>query len=246
MISNDRAKYGSPTEWLSALRQDELWTFQEEQLLEADSCKTDALRTDALEAISANKTVSFFWGCYNHNVEKTIQEAWDTGMSMPNLKIIAINLLTLEWLEQQEASAIIDTRTGEPQEELNFFAPKKNLQVLLKQAWFAEVRTDAKYDATWTDGFVEALMASEYGKGIARQWAIQGARNKRNQLRAYVVGLLTDAGVLKGSYVEIANKTGLNNKERTFSTHMSRGKKQPYADWVKEYVKGDENVSEKE
>lgn len=123
-------------------------------------------------------------------------------------------------------------------EELNFFAPKKNLQELLKQAWFAEVRTDEKFDAAWTDGFIEALMASEYGEGIAWQWAVKGARNKRTLLKAYVVGLLKDAGVLKGSYIEIGNKTGLNNKERTFSTNMSRGKKQPYAEWVKEYVAG--------
>ena len=81
-------------------------------------------------------------------------------------------------------------------------------------------------------------MASEYGEGIARQWAVTGARNKRNQLKAYVVGLLKDAGVLKGSYVEIGNMTGLNNEKRTFSTNMSRGKKQPYAEWVKEYVLG--------
>ena len=123
-----------------------------------------------------------------------------------------------------------------PQEELNFFAPKKNLQELLKQAWFAEVRTDEKFDAAWTDAFVEALMASEYGEGIARQWAVKGARNKRTLLKAYVVGLLKDGGVLKGSYLAIANMTGQNNGKRTFSTNMSRGKKQPYADWVKEYI----------
>ena len=46
------------------------------------------------------------------------------------------------------------------------------------------------------------------------------------------------AGLLRVSYVEIGNKIGLNNEERTFSTNMSRGKKQPYADWVKEYVAG--------
>lgn len=121
-------------------------------------------------------------------------------------------------------------------EELNFFAPKKNLQEFLKGAWIAEVRTDAKYDTQWTDSFIEALMKSEYGEDIARQWAVKGARNKRTLLKAYVAGLLKDAGVLKGSYVAIGNKTGLNNEERTFSTIMSRGKKQPYAEWVKEYV----------
>ena len=125
-----------------------------------------------------------------------------------------------------------------PQKELNFFAPKKNLQELLKQAWFAEVRTDAKYDAQWTDGFVEALMASEHGEGIARQWAVKGARNKRNQLKGYVVGLLKDEGVLKDSYDAIAAKIGITEKSRTFSRAMGDGKKQPYADWVKAYVSG--------
>lgn len=124
-----------------------------------------------------------------------------------------------------------------PKDKLNFFAPKKNLQELLKGAWFVEIRSDEKYDSTWTDSFIEALMASEYGEGIARDWAVTGARDKKNQLKAYIVGLLKDEGVLKGhSYVEIGNKTGLNNEERTFSTNMSRGKNQPYAVWVKEYV----------
>ena len=121
--------------------------------------------------------------------------------------------------------------------ELNINAPKINLQRLLQQSWFTELRSDEKYDSTWTDSFIEALMASEYGKGIAHDWAVTGARDKKNQLKAYIVGLLKDEGVLKGrSYVEIGNMTGLNNEERTFSTNMSRGKNQPYAKWVKEYV----------
>lgn len=146
-----------------------------------------------------------------------------------------------EWLKGEEKNDADDSTEEElnnPKDELNFFAPKKNLQELLKGAWFAEVRSDEKYDSTWTDQFIVALMASEYGEGIARDWAVKGAREKKNQLKAYVVGLLKDVGVLKGSYPQIGNKTGLNNKKRTFSTNMSRGKKQPYADWVKEYVKG--------
>ncbi|MBR1801433.1 MAG: hypothetical protein IJ767_08115 [Bacteroidaceae bacterium] len=124
------------------------------------------------------------------------------------------------------------------EEELNLFAPKKNLQELLKRPWFAQVRTDARYDAAWTDGFVEALMASEYGEGIARQWAVQGVRGKKSQLKGYVVGLLVDAGVLTGGYDAIARKIDPNGKKRTFSSYMGRGKKQPYAEWVKEYVAG--------
>lgn len=122
--------------------------------------------------------------------------------------------------------------------ELNFNAPKINLQRLLQQSWFAEVRSDEKYDSTWTDSFIEALMASKYGEGIARDWAVNGAREKKKLLKSYIVGLLKDAGVLKGSYDAIATKVALTDKPRTFSRSMAEGKHQPYAEWVKEYVKG--------
>lgn len=123
-----------------------------------------------------------------------------------------------------------------PLEELNTFLPTRLLQDFLKGAWFAEMRTAEKYDAAWTDGFIEALMASEYGEDIARDWAVKGAREKKNQLKGYVVGLLKDVGVLKGSYDTIAEKVGITDKTRTFSRYMGEGKKQRYADWVKDYV----------
>lgn len=129
-----------------------------------------------------------------------------------------------------------ESEEGENVSTLNFFAPQKNLQELLKHSWFADVRTDAKYDAAWTDNFIEALIASEYGEGIARDWAVEGMRNKHNQIKAYVVGLLKDANVLKGSYDAISVKVALTDKPRTFSRAMAEGKKQRYAEWVKEYV----------
>ena len=131
-----------------------------------------------------------------------------------------------------------------PPEELSIFAPKKNMQELLKQKWFADVRTDEKYDAEWTDGFIEALMASEHRDGIARDWAVQGKRNKRTQIKGYVVGLLVDAGVLKGSYDGIAARVRLTDDPRSFSRYMGEGKRQVYADWVKEYVAQDAAIVE--
>lgn len=137
------------------------------------------------------------------------------------------------------------------EEELNYFAPTNSLQRLLKQPWFAEVRSDKRYDAAWTDAFVEALMGSEYGEGIARDWAVQGLREKKFQTKGYVIGLLKDVGVLKGSYRGIASKVGIvvneeNKKDpyRTFADYMSRGKKQPYADLVKGYAMGLKRESE--
>ena len=137
---------------------------------------------------------------------------------------------------EEETDLTVNREQENSSEELNYDAPKINLQRLLKEDWFAEVRIDNKYDSAWTDAFVEALMASEYGEGIARDWAVAGVKGKKSQLKGYVVGLLKDVGVLKGSYDSIAKKINPNDVKRQFSTYMSKGKKQPYNDWVKEYV----------
>ena len=121
-------------------------------------------------------------------------------------------------------------------EPLNYFAPQKNLQVLLSKPWFKELRTKEAYDQAWTDAFVEALMASEWRDGIASQWAVTGQRSKVKQIKGYILGLLADACVLRGSYNQIATKAGVTDDPRSFSRYMAEGKKQPYARWVKEYV----------
>lgn len=123
-------------------------------------------------------------------------------------------------------------------EPLNYFAPTKNLQELLRQPWFKALRTNERYNQQWTDGFVSALMASEYKDGIAMDWAIQGKRRKVTQIKGYIVGLLSDAHVLKGSYDSIAAKIGLTDDPRSFSRYMGQGKKQPFASWVSDYVSG--------
>jgi hypothetical protein len=133
-----------------------------------------------------------------------------------------------------------EDENAEPvEEELNFEAPKINLQQLLKQPWFAEVRSEEKYDSKWTDAFVDALMGSEYGEALAREWNNDGRLDRCTQIKGYLLGLLKDAGVLKGSYDAIAEKANLMDNPRSFSRYMANGKKQPYAPWVKGYVKGE-------
>jgi len=145
--------------------------------------------------------------------------------------------------QSQEADDILEEELP-----LNLDSPRINLQQLLKQPWFSEVRTDERYDAEWTDALVEALMASEHGEHIARDWAVQGQRERKNQIRGHLVGLLKDNDVIEGdtrnSYPEMAAKVGIvvnkSNKKNpygSFANYMTRGKNQPYADWVKEYVK---------
>lgn len=141
-----------------------------------------------------------------------------------------------EWLNP---SGNEDTQNqNESQKEINYFAPQKTLQEMLKQDCFNEVRKDRKYDEKWTDAFVEDLMKSEYGKTIAEDWALKGSRNKRNQIKGHVFGVLKDAGVLEGGYDTIAAKVVGKDEARTFGKYMGDGKNQPYAEWVKDYVAG--------
>ena len=104
MISNDRKKYKSAAEWLAALRQDELWHNRKERLQAVDSSKLASIKSKSIEELG-NGVLFSFWEDYNHDVEKVIQEGWDTGMSLVNLKRDALNILTLEWLEKQKGDS---------------------------------------------------------------------------------------------------------------------------------------------
>ena len=235
MISNERTVYGSASEWLQALRNDELWTNQQKMLQGSSENDLAACSNEALGLIGNGITFSY-WKMYQHRVEPVVTELWEMAeLSLPKLKLQTIGMLSMEWIEKRTAASGASHKTDE-KEEQNLFAPQKHLQELLRQKWFKELRTNDDYDAAWTDAFVEALMASEWKDGIANDWAIKGERKKTTQIKGFVVGLLKDNGVLKGSYDGIASKVGLTEPSRTFSRYMSQGKNQPYADWVKEYV----------
>lgn len=121
-------------------------------------------------------------------------------------------------------------------EPLNFFAPSKHLKVLLADEWFSLLTTnEGRYNQEWTDGFVEALMHSEWGEQIARDWTV---KEKRLTLKCMIVGVLKDAGVLKGSYNQIAKLLDLDGENpATLAKYLGMGKKQGYTEWITEYVK---------
>ena len=137
-------------------------------------------------------------------------------------------------LPRRTATGCRGEEAGSP--ELNYFAPTKILKEMLKEDWFEDVRCKDDYDEQWTDAFIETLMSSSWKDAIAADWSVNGKRNKRTQIKGYIVGLLTDAGVLKGSYDAIARKIDPTDETRRFSRYMSQGKKQPFAQWVMEYI----------
>lgn len=139
----------------------------------------------------------------------------------------------LRKLQQAQEAA---RNTADGVEPLNFFAPSKRLKQLLADEWFSLLTTnEGRYNQEWTDGFVEALMHSEWGEQIARDWSV---KEKRLTLKCMIVGALKDAGVLKGSYNQIAKLLDLDGENpATLAKYLGMGKKQGYAEWIMDYVK---------
>ena len=126
----------------------------------------------------------------------------------------------------------------QPQEEqLNYFAPTKHIGLLLQDEWFELLSTNEKqYTRQWRQQMVEALMATEWGELIARDWTTS---EKRLTLKCMIVGCLKDAGVIKGSYNQIAKLLDLDDEKpaTTLAKYLGMGKKQPYFEWIADYVK---------
>ena len=104
MMSNNREDYGSASEWLSALRKDELWCSQLQQLQDPTG-DGDALRSAALRKIGQGDTFEL-WDSYQHQVEPVVTEVWGIAeLSLIKLKIQTIGMLSIEWLEQHAMKA---------------------------------------------------------------------------------------------------------------------------------------------
>ena len=143
-------------------------------------------------------------------------------------------------LAQEERRKLLEaeaTRKEDSEDVLNYFAPAKNLKVLLTEEWFGMLTADEKrFTTKWLHGFVDALMASEWRDQIASDWTVA---DKRLGLKCMIIGLLKDAGVIRGSYNSIAKLLDMDNENpATLAKYMGMGKKQPYAEWIADYVKG--------
>ena len=140
-------------------------------------------------------------------------------------------------LAQQERKKLLESEVSSADAsatQLNYFAPTKNLKVLLTEEWFEIHRTDKCYDAKWIEDFVNALMKSEHREYIATEWS----KDKRQDyIRGCVLGLLKEGGVIKGSMDSIARSANVCDNYRTFSRYMGQSRQEPYADWVLDYLR---------
>ena len=109
MMSSNRSDYASASEWLSALKQDEAWLNQEQRLTDSEASDVSIHHEDAKRRIGRGETFEF-WEIYGHQVEPVISEVWGIAeLSLPKLKIQAIGMLSMEWLEK-EHKCVIDKR----------------------------------------------------------------------------------------------------------------------------------------
>ena len=139
-------------------------------------------------------------------------------------------------LAQEERRKLLEaeaTRKEDSENVLNYFAPAKNLKVLLAEEWFEIHRTDKRFDGQWTEALVNALMRSEHKDYIATEW---GKDKRQDFIRGCLLGLLKEGGVIKGSMDSIARSANVCDNYRTFSKYMGQCRQEPYADWVLEYV----------
>lgn len=158
MISNDRTEYNSSSEWLLALKKDEAWLIQEDRLQSFDSSEVDELRMNAVKRMD-DEIVSYYWDIYEHNVEKTVKEAWDTGMSLVKLKIQALGLLTLECIERQTTKKITNLETDEA----------KKYWLRLEEAGFVNDKHKLKQETTRKQAmYIAELFAQKLG--IKKKW----------------------------------------------------------------------------
>lgn len=140
-------------------------------------------------------------------------------------------------LAQEERRKLLEAEATQGDNDacvLNYFAPTKNLKVLLTEEWFEIHRTDRCYDTKWTEDFVNALMKSEHRDYIATEWS----KDKRQDyIRGCVLGLLKEGGIIKGSMDSIARSANVCENYRTFSKYMGQCHQEPYADWVLDYAR---------
>lgn len=134
-------------------------------------------------------------------------------------------------------------------QKLDTKTPESKLILLLSRKWFMEYTTDEKrYTQTWRSKYIKSLI-EQFGEQIAKGWVGVGTRNKQNLIKAHVIGALKKAGVIKGSYTDIARKL-LNrgvppteNEVKALAAYMGHpqgnedeSKQNPYSDWTAEYV----------
>lgn len=163
MMSNNRLDYGSASDWLSALRQDELWLSQLQRLQAPADSNISVSREEIMQQIGQGDTFHL-WNICQHKVEPVVAEVWQIAeLSLIKLKIQTIGMLSIEWLEQHaktnsapsEKKKRVTKKSGKPDKprETMTFGRKSGVtdghmtllyQKLVKEEWIEGNEADFK------------------------------------------------------------------------------------------------------
>ena len=183
MMSSSRRDYSSPSEWLTALKQDEAWLSQLHQLQTSTAEDIGVHRDGALRRIGHGETFEY-WDIYGHQVEPVVTEVWEIAeLSLPKLKIQTIGMLSMEWLEQHvktksapsEKKKLSSKKKPEKPRETMTFKRKSGVtdghlillyQKLTKEGWIEGNEADFMVlFAGKRDEDCQLTWAGKYGKG---------------------------------------------------------------------------------
>lgn len=177
--------------------------------------------------------------CYNRMVARYQQKTFSGAPASEN---------NVEDAARQDCAPASGNNLDDGNKNLNYFAPMKNLQVLLEMDWFDVVSTNKKkYTVAWRNELIEELMKSAYRHEIAEAWSKE---DQRLQIKGHVMGALMAAGVFTKKALAIARiyygTREENTKEvKTLAKYMGDYRKTYYGDWIIEYVE-DSDQSKKE
>ena len=162
MMSNNREDYGSASEWLSTLRNDELWRSQLQQLQDPMG-DGEVLHSAALRKIGQGDTFEL-WDSYRHQVEPVVTEVWGIAeLSLIKLKIQTIGMLSMEWLEKQTGGSKNDLpKCLSTEETMKYWK-------LLQNAGFVDANYQLMPDTTRKQAMYIAELFAER-LGIKSKW----------------------------------------------------------------------------
>lgn len=190
MMSNNRADYGSAAEWLSALRQDDLWLSQLQRLQAPADSSISVSREEIMQQIGQGDTFHL-WNICQHKVEPVVDEIWDTAeLSLVRLKIQTIGMLSMEWLEQHAC--------------INHEVPEK-LKTDEARALMDDLVDEGMLDANWQPLNLSGTKRALVAKSVCEQleinevWQVFGRLwdEKPETLRSYLNKALDQKQSLK-------------------------------------------------
>ena len=197
----------------------------------------DFLKQEAISHInSVNGIVSHLKDLYQTTGDEYAKQV---------LESLGLVLRTYAFTEQPATGKNLDNEKGRnplvgpPEMEPKYFAPMKNLQVMLSDPWFDEACIDKKrFSVSWRNKLIEELMTSDCRDEVAKAWENS---KLRWHVKGHVIGALVKSGVfLRKQYTPIARiyyGTREDTKEsNTFAEYMGHYRRTYYGLWIFEYV----------